>query len=166
MSKPFSRWISLFLVLVLCFQLMPVNALAAGQAGGEPPKEIEYDELTGEEEKESVSQRVLEDKLAIVQEDAELREEYTKQFFLDNQQTMAVVYPYSVHYEENGQWVDIDNRLKEETGQYTIPANEGLPTAEYISEEQGGGTREIELPEATAKPAEEAAATETAEATE
>ncbi len=52
---------------------------------------------------------------------------------------MAVVYPSAVHYEENGAWQDIDNRLNETTASYTVAAHAGVPTGAVVSEEQGGG---------------------------
>ena len=41
----------------------------------------------------------------------ELRDECVKHFLLDNGAHIAVSYANPVHYEENGQWKDVDNRL-------------------------------------------------------
>ena len=39
------------------------------------------------------------------------RDEYQKEFLLSNGQRLLVLYPTPVHYEENGQWEEIDNTL-------------------------------------------------------
>ena len=76
-------------------------------------------------------------------EDTSLREEFTKQYTLENGAKMAVVYPSAVHYEENGAWQDIDNRLNETTASYTVAAHAGVPTGMLVSEEQGDVERVI-----------------------
>ena len=58
---------------------------------GSEPEELEYSPLVGEDE--------------------ERREEYTKHFRREDGLTEAVTYPYPVHYEQDGAWKDIDNRL-------------------------------------------------------
>lgn len=45
----------------------------------------------------------------IVEEIIEERTENTKHFRLNNGLRMAAVYSSSIHYDENGKWVDIDN---------------------------------------------------------
>ena len=46
---------------------------------------------------------------------------------------MAVAYPEAVHYEENGQWVEIDNSLRSGTLSYTVPAQPGVVTEEAVA---------------------------------
>ena len=75
----------------------------------------------------------------VLGEDTSLREEFTKQYTLEKRGKMAVVYPSAVHYEENGAWQDIDNRLNETTASYTVAAHVGVLTGAVVSEEQGGG---------------------------
>ena len=48
---------------------------------------------------------------AIIAEETSLREECVKHFRLDNGSFMALTYASPVHYKENGQWKDTDNRL-------------------------------------------------------
>ena len=76
------------------------------------------------------------DEIAVLGEDTSLREEFTKQYTLENGAKMAVVYPSAVHYEENGAWQDIDNRLNETTASYTVAAHAGVPTGAVVSEAQ------------------------------
>ena len=54
-----------------------------------------------------LSDLIASDRIAILGEDTSLREEASKRFRLkDSTATMAVLYPVSVHYPENGKWVD------------------------------------------------------------
>ncbi len=50
---------------------------------------------------------------AILFEEEALREESVKHFRMDDGSYIAVQYGTPVHYEENGQWVDYDNTLRE-----------------------------------------------------
>mgnify|MGYP004478450229 FL=1 len=120
----------LFLSVVFLFQLLPVTALAAdGDASYTNESAQPVD----------MSDAVAADEIAVLGEDTSLREEFTKQYTLENGAKMAVVYPSAVHYEENGAWQDIDNRLNETTASYTVAAHAGVPTGAVVSEEQGGG---------------------------
>ena len=120
----------LFLSVVFLFQLLPVTALAAdGDASYTNESAQPVD----------MSDAVAADEIAVLGEDTSLREEFTKQYTLENGAKMAVVYPSAVHYEENGAWQDIDNRLNETTASYTVTAHAGVPTGAVVSEEQGGG---------------------------
>ena len=51
----------------------------------------------------------------LLYEDVSGREENIKRFVREDRAVEAVVYPYPVHYQENGEWKDIDNRLVLET---------------------------------------------------
>ena len=51
----------------------------------------------------------------LLYEDQSGREENIKRFVREDRAVEAVVYPYPVHYQENGEWKDIDNRLVLET---------------------------------------------------
>ena len=50
----------------------------------------------------------------ILAEQKEKRDRNTKYFLTENHGGIAAVYPYPVHYEENGEWKEIDNSLREE----------------------------------------------------
>ena len=49
---------------------------------------------------------------AIVSEDEGGRDLYTKTFLLEDMTKLAVVYPDAVHFEKDGRWTEIDNRLE------------------------------------------------------
>ena len=120
----------LFLSVVFLFQLLPVTALAADGDASYTNESFQPVDM---------SDAVAADEIAVLGEDTSLREEFTKQYTLENGAKMAVVYPSAVHYEENGAWQDIDNRLNETTASYTVAAHAGVPTGAVVSEEQGGG---------------------------
>ena len=48
---------------------------------------------------------------AIVAEDLDKRDTYQKEFKLEDNTRLLVMYPEAVHYEENGKWEEIDNSL-------------------------------------------------------
>ena len=50
----------------------------------------------------------------IVTELAEGRGRFQKEYLLSNGQRMLAVYPTAVHYEEDGEWKEIDNTLRRE----------------------------------------------------
>lgn len=120
----------LFLSVVFLFQLLPETALAADGDASYTNESFQPVDM---------SDAVAADEIAVLGEDTSLREEFTKQYTLENGAKMAVVYPSAVHYEENGAWQDIDNRLNETTASYTVAAHAGVPTGAVVSEEQGGG---------------------------
>ena len=109
------------LALVLTVQLLPVSALA---------DEFEIDDErhdTFTYEQPDVSGEI-----------PELRGEYEKHFSLSDGTYSAVVYPYAVHYDEDGTWQEIDNTLRAGTEQYTVPAEAGKEYAELMPVELGG----------------------------
>ena len=53
----------------------------------------------------------VKEEAAIVAEDISKRDQYQKEFKLDDNARLLVVYPEAVHYEKNGEWEDIDNTL-------------------------------------------------------
>ena len=59
-----------------------------------------------------------------VGEDKGRREDHIKQFRMTDGSWLAATYPYAVHYEENGSWVEIDNRLEEKEQDLMIPFQE------------------------------------------
>ena len=56
-----------------------------------------------------------------VGEDNSKREDHIKHFRMTDGSWLAATYPYAVHYEESGAWIEIDNRLKEKEQEYTVP---------------------------------------------
>ena len=53
----------------------------------------------------------------IIAEQKEKRNANTKYFLTENHGGVAAIYPYPVHYEEDGEWKEIDNGLQEENSQ-------------------------------------------------
>ena len=170
MNTQARKLISIILAVVLIFQLFPFSAMAAEEEAVvdlDPEVAIEP-ELAGiedagldavneqeaieKEEKQglSMTEMIADNEIAIIGEDITLREENTKQFYLENGMMMATVYPHAVHYQENGVWVEIDNRLQSGTAEYVIPSKPGQPIKELVSIEKNNGTEEApaELEEA------------------
>ena len=98
MAKSIRKLLSICLVLVMLFNMLPLHAFAA-ETEKQPPSDT-----TGQE---AVSNDVY-----IVEEIIEKRTEYTKQFRLSNGLHIATVYASPVHYEVDGQWEEIDNTLQ------------------------------------------------------
>ncbi len=109
----FSKIISLVLVIALIITVLPLQAIAQSTAqDSEANKEIVREEninAEGDSQKE----------VSIIGEVKEKREKNVKHFLKEDGTFEAAVYPTAVHYEESGQWVDIDNTLidkKDERG--------------------------------------------------
>ena len=94
------RYISIFLVVVLVLNMIPLNVFATEQKESEnaagPVQNTEND---------------LAD-VYVLEEIVEHRSEFTKKFRLSNGLFLAAVYPSAVHYEVDGHWEEIDNTLK------------------------------------------------------
>jgi len=106
-----TKVMSILLACVLLLYLLPLQTMAAEQ------KQTTVDNATLqtllETSKEPSSQTQTEPQ--IVSELKESRSEYQKEFLLTNGQRMINVYPAPVHYEENGEWKEIDNTLRTAT---------------------------------------------------
>ena len=100
MCKKLSKLLSMTLVLALVIQMLPASAIAAT-----------INESKSANTSNAVSEVITKD-AEIVGEVVERRNEYTKEYKLNNGLHMSTVYADPVHYEENGQWKDIDNTLK------------------------------------------------------
>ena len=98
MVKRIRKLLSICLVLVMLFNMLPISAFAAETEKQSP------EAPTGQE---AVSTDVY-----IVEEIVEKRTEYTKEFRLSNGLHIATVYASPVHYEADGQWEEIDNTLQ------------------------------------------------------
>ena len=121
------KLLSLLLAVVMLLQLFPVTALAEdGEDAGEMPQPEETI-LASEGWEEPVP----------VGEDESKREENIKQFRMTDGSWLAATYPLAVHYEENGEWVEIDNRLEEKELEYAVPfPEEGLREEEEVPPEE------------------------------
>ena len=69
----------------------------------------------------------------IVEEDIALRGTYEKHFIMSDGSSMAVAYNEPVHYEEDGQWFEIDNTLVETKGN-RIANVKGLENVSFSQE--------------------------------
>jgi hypothetical protein len=72
-------------------QPIPKDEIVARQAAVDPAKDVPIQEVT------------------------EKREANVKHFLTDNFRYVALVYPVTVHYQENGSWKEIDNHLESAT---------------------------------------------------
>lgn len=96
MSKKTMRLWSVLLVFVMIFNMLPLNAMALE---------------AGQKVNSDTASRAADDTY-IIGEVIENRTEYTKEFIMSNGFHLAAVYDNAVHYQENGQWKEIDNTLK------------------------------------------------------
>ena len=88
-----TRFLSIVLVLAMLVQMLPMQTFALSTSENAATST------------ESIDAHV-------VAEIPEKRTAFSKEFKMSNGLHMAAVYPDAVHYEDNGQWKDIDNTLK------------------------------------------------------
>ena len=101
MEKQLRSICSFLLVIVMIFNILPINSLAM--------------EIKAEDTSTSISTEITQETtedVHVLEEITDSRTEFSKEFLLSNGLHMAAVYPNSVHFESNGQWLDIDNTLK------------------------------------------------------
>ena len=111
MSTYRKKVLSLVLALVMVFQLFPVTAFAEDEDGDEEAPLLEETIIEEKEETTAVP----------VGEDESKREANIKQFRMSDGTWLAATYPFGIHYEEYGTWIEIDNRLEEKEVEYTVP---------------------------------------------
>ena len=130
--KEYKVWFKLLAVILsvlIGFQVAPVFAVALenGQSTSSTTKLVKP-KTSSAPEKNTVSEDVLlaladkddeqeadaEEAPDITGEETELRDTGVKHFRLSDGRYMAAIYPEPVHYEKDGEWVDIDNTLREE----------------------------------------------------
>ena len=95
MLKGFLKIISTMLVLVMCIQMVPAQALGEVQTV-EPGKIVESKPILSVSSSKDA---------AVVAELTEGRTAYTKEFLLSNGLHMATVYAEPIHYIKDGKWV-------------------------------------------------------------
>ena len=100
------RIVSFILALIMVLELGPIQAYATDMEYVEDTRTIPMPEITAPAPVDEIPQVYIEGEVS------ELRSEYEKHYRLTDGSYMAVQYPVSVHYEEDGQWVDIDNTLQ------------------------------------------------------
>ena len=112
MKKLWCGTISVMLVVVMLINMLPLKALAIDnnstiEVGEEPIMQETIPVIDSTD----IEQIYEEQPAYVVEEDVSKRSEFYKEFILSNGLRLATIYPDSVHYEENGQWKEIDNTL-------------------------------------------------------
>ena len=106
MFKRFIRTLSFVLIIALLWNTLPVSVLGAelraAQDEADTPVVLEPGIIEETEESEEIT---------IIGELTDRRTENIKEYLLSNGNTLAAVYGNPVHYQEDGQWKDIDNTL-------------------------------------------------------
>ncbi len=117
MFKNFIRILSLVLVVSLLWNMLPLSVLGAELRASQALD----GSLTASD---SVSTEKMQetDAITVLGEITERRTENIKEYLLSNGNTLAAVYGDSVHYQENGEWKDIDNTLIVKNGTYVNTA--------------------------------------------
>lgn len=105
----FLRIIAFVLAFVMVLELGATQVYATDMEYIEDTRTIPLPEITAPEPVEEIPQVYIDGEVT------ELRSEYEKHYRLTDGSYMAVQYPVAVHYEEEGQWVDIDNTLEATT---------------------------------------------------
>ena len=99
------KFLAFFLAIALSLTLIPAQVLAIEINQRKESLQIERTEAASAEPAQDAE---------IVSEIPSGRDAYQKEFLLSNGQRMLAVYPTAVHYQENGQWEEIDNTLRAE----------------------------------------------------
>ena len=100
------RMLAFILVIIMMLEMGPMQVFATGSGAT-----TEYaDTIASEETAPAEDAKIPE--VYIEGEVTELRSEYEKHYRLTDGSFMAVQYQVPVHYEDEGQWVDIDNTLE------------------------------------------------------
>lgn len=134
-----TKLLALFLAFVFSLYLVPTEVLAA-EVGSQSAVRAEIDTETAAEENPE-----------IVTELAEGRGRFQKEYLLSNGQRMLAVYPTAVHYEEDGEWKEIDNTLRrEQRGSEDVYRNTaGAWDVTLPASLDGGGAVELTKDEGT-----------------
>ena len=109
------RILSILLALVLAFSSLPVSVIAENVTSSQNDNQVIFDQnFTTETTNES-------DNIFIVQEDTTKRGEFEKHYICSDGTYVVASYAEAIHYkDDNGEWVDVDNRpVKTTEGDYT-----------------------------------------------
>lgn len=107
MLNKFLRGISLLLTAVLLVNMLPLSIFAQEYREG-----LAADLAETAQSLDSQDGLTLSQSPQVTEEVVDKRTAYSKEFMLTNGLHMAVVYPDAVHFEQDGQWQEIDNTLK------------------------------------------------------
>lgn len=100
--------IAMALIVSMFMPLLQTRVYA--QTVGGDTTSITYDNEDTDDNNQDSDETVVP---RIIGEVTDMREEYTKHFLNDDYSYEAVVYPEPVHYLEDGEWREVDNRLIE-----------------------------------------------------
>lgn len=98
--------LAFILVIVMMLEMGPMQVFATGSETTPETAGTTISEETASAEATEVPEVYIEGEVT------ELRSEYEKHYRLTDGSFMAVQYQVPVHYEDDGQWVDIDNTLE------------------------------------------------------
>ena len=111
MKKRWFRLCSLVLTIALLANMLPLSVFAQQNQDSTTLQTItEPTELIGATASQISGAVVTQGN--IIEEHIAGRTEFSKSFLLDNGTSLAVIYDSAVHFEKEGQWVEIDNTLK------------------------------------------------------
>lgn len=113
MKRKILKLLSLILAVIMTVQLIPQSVFSAAAQGISDTLEEETI-IYENEESENETADEQEKELTVIGEDKSRREANVKHYIMNDGSMMAVSYSQDVHYEENGEWIDIDNTLSEE----------------------------------------------------
>ena len=100
------RMLAFILVIVMMLEMGPMQVFATGSETTPETAGTTMSEETASAETSKIPEVYIEGEVT------ELRSEYEKHYRLTDGSFMAVQYQVPVHYEDDGQWVDIDNTLE------------------------------------------------------
>ena len=109
LNKSIPKLLSVMLASVMLFVSIPMSVIGEGLTIGQ----IGADDNA-----------TLVDPTDSFYEDVAMRDEFSKHYVLENGERYAVIFPEAVHYEDGGEWKEVDNRLtyNAATGKY-VSAN-------------------------------------------
>ena len=151
MRTLFLKVISLFVVLTMIVNILPLNAFASTTpTAGANTQTLTQDNLELSTENIVIDETLLAD-ASVLYENEDKRSEFSKDFTLSNGFSLAAVYPYAVHYEEDGQWKEIDHTLvaaieqgnavyKNKAGAWDVSFPQTLTSNKYVSVSKDGYT--------------------------
>lgn len=112
MRTLFVKATSLLVILTMIFNILPLNAFASTTQSVEANTQTQTQNYTELPTESIVSDSSLQMTDAfILYENEDKRSEFSKDFTLNNDFSLAAVYPYAVHFEDDGQWKEIDHTL-------------------------------------------------------
>ena len=105
-KQRYLRIIAMVLVISIMTSLIPTSLVQAAEKSMFDENGLLTQEMIDKRPKNQT-----EEVQKIIQEETGKRDQYTKYFLTEQNAHMVAMYPDPVHYEEDGQWKDIDNTL-------------------------------------------------------